>query len=80
MGMHVKAGRGSTAADVSSLRLTSLLHPPTSGMSVCSWVPDVWPFPFPLEAGLLVPLSRPLRAVGVARCPPPTGTLLRGPR
>lgn len=58
MGKRVRARRGSAAADVSSLRLTSLLHPPV-GCPVCTWVPDVWPFPFPLKAGFCVAVSRP---------------------
>lgn len=64
VGSRVRACRGSTPADVLSLCLTSLLHPPV-GCPVRNWVPDVWPFPFPLKAGLLVAGSRPLHAVRV---------------
>ena len=65
MGKCVRAHRGSAAADVSSSRLSSLLPPPV-GCRVCNWVPDVWPCPFPLKAGLLVAASVwSLHVVGV---------------
>ena len=64
MGMHVRARSVSTAADVSSLCLTSLLRPPV-GCPVCNLVPDMWPFPFLLKAGLLVAVSKPFHAVRV---------------
>lgn len=80
MTVPVRARRGSTATDVSSLHLTSLLHP-LVGCSACKWVPDVWLFPFPLKAGLLMVLSRPLHAVRVhgALCSLPIGAQLWGP-
>ena len=46
--------------------LSPLPHPPV-GCPACSWVPDGRgrPLPFPLKAGLLVAVPRPLRAVRV---------------
>lgn len=74
MTVRVRARRSSTAADLSSLHLTSLFHP-TVGCPVCKWVPDVWPFPFLVKAGLFVALCRPLHAVRVhgALCSLPVG-------
>lgn len=85
MGKREGAYGGSTAAGTWLLRLASVLHPPV-GCAVCSWIPDVWLFPFVLKAGLLVAVPRPHHTIRVhgavspeALCPGALGDLHAGP-
>lgn len=85
MGKREGAYGGSTAAGTRPLRLASALNPPV-GCAVCSWIPDVWLFPFVLKAGLLVAVPRPHHTIRVhgavspeALCPGALGDLHAGP-